>query len=162
MGGLQFDLGDYEGALESYRKVRKLERNYVDIVFNLATTLVKLKRYNEALQLYEEALDQNPHYARLNDYYARTLILAGRPEEAKPFRRRAIELLEDKLNLYPADSELYHDLGKNYLFEGQWEKAREYLRKALEMNPANLRYQTSWREYQAIRPHQDKKPFENY
>jgi len=151
LAALKFSFDDYEGALESYRKVFDLERHFVDVDFNIATTLVKLHRYDEALALYEQSLEEDPKNARLHDYYARTLYLTGRPQEAAPVRRRAIELFHDKLRLYPHDARLYHDLGKNYMFDEQWDKARDYLWRAVKADPRNPVFQQSWREYQALR-----------
>lgn len=151
LAALKFSFDDYEGALESYRKVFDLERHFVDVDFNIATTLVKLHRYDEALALYEQSLEEDPKNARLHDYYARTLYLAGRPQEAGPARRRAIELFHDKLRLYPHDARLYHDLGKNYMFDEQWDEARDYLWRAVKADPRNPVFQQSWREYQALR-----------
>jgi len=160
LGALQFEFQDHEGAIESYKKVRELERDFVDVVFNLATTYVKMERYDEALKLYEEAAGKDPKNARLQDYYARTLILAGRVEEARPLRERAIELYREKLQLYPGDVRLYHDLGKNYMFQAiyspppvgdAWSQAEEFLRVAIQQEPQTPRYQQSWREFLQLR-----------
>jgi tetratricopeptide (TPR) repeat protein len=168
LAGVQYDTGDYEAALESYRKVQALERHFVDVVFNQATTLVQLHRYDEAISLYKEALERDPQNPRLRDYCARALILAGRNEEAFAMRRSAIELFRQRLALYPNEARLYHDLGKNLMFEalysrrqpesaGQvdtealWEESLLLLDKAVEMQPFHPTFRQSVREHRSLR-----------
>lgn len=156
LGSLQFELGDYDGAVQSYRKVQELERHFVDVNFNLATTFVMQSRYDEALPIYEDAILKDPNNARLHDYYARALILAGRPADAVEYRRKAIALFEDKMQLFPQDLRLHHDLGKNYLFDQQWDKAEHYLYHAMEQEPGNPTYRRSWQEYVALRSQSER------
>jgi len=155
LGALKFSFGDYRGALESYQKVLELERHFVDVDFNIATTYVKLRRYDEGLALYERSLERDPKNARLHDYYARALYLSGRTQQAQPFRKKAIELFKEKLRLYPNDARLYHDLGKNYMFDEQWDQAEEFLSRAIRADPRNPVFRQSWDQYVSLRALKD-------
>ena len=127
LGSLQYELEDYEAALKTYDRVYELEREFVDVLFNKATIHAKMGEYEKAIELYAPMLERDPRNPRLYDYYARMLVLAGQPERAVEYRRKAIELYQDKKPFFPNDARLYYDIGKNYMFDGQWHAAEQHL-----------------------------------
>lgn len=152
-GSLYYGLQDYTKSLAEYRKVQRLHKNFADVRFNIATSLVRLGKFDEALPHYEEALRINPGNPRLQDYYSRNLILAGREEEGAQARRRAIELYRKAIEqpVHETDPRLYHGLGKNLMFEESWEESEYYLQKARDMDPSNSVYIQGLRELMQYR-----------
>jgi len=143
LASLQYEFRDYEGALASYEKVRQLEREFVDVVFNQATVLAKLGRYDDARKIYESSLEKDPRNAKLYDYYARMLILNDRKDQAGEYRRKAIDLYREKLAFFPNDDRLHFNLGKNYMIDRQWTPAEEHLRRAIALDPRNALYRST-------------------
>lgn len=146
LGALHYQMQNYESALDSYQEVVRLEDNFVDIRFNQATTLVQMHRYEDALDLYRESLEQDPKNARLHDYYARALYLAGYTEEAEPMWEKALGLYRQRLRLYPEDAKLHYDVGKVLTFLGKEREAVDPLRKAVELQPDNPLYRRTLNE----------------
>lgn len=143
LASLQYEFRDYEGALASYEKVRQLEREFVDVVFNQATVLAKLGRYDDARKIYESSLEKDPRNAKLYDYYARMLILNDQKDQAGEYRRKAIDLYREKLAFFPNDDRVHYNLGKNYLIDRQWTPAEEHLKRAISLDPRNALYRST-------------------
>ncbi|WP_162272307.1 vWA domain-containing protein [Thalassotalea crassostreae] len=65
--------GDYEAALEAYQKLELSEQNVgVDATYNKANTLAKLQQFEQAINAYEQVLEQQPQH---NDALANKAIV---------------------------------------------------------------------------------------
>jgi tetratricopeptide (TPR) repeat protein len=121
------------------------------VVFNQATVLAKLGRYDEARKIYEGSLKKDPRNAKLYDYYARMLILNDQKDLAGDYRRKAIDLYRKKLAFFPNDDRLHFNLGKNYMIDRQWSPAERHLKRALTLDPRNALYRSTLEQLDTYR-----------
>lgn len=62
LGNYQYDTGDCDSAVKSYSKSIELNGNYPQSLNNRAFTLMRMQRYQEALDDLDAALVLNPNY----------------------------------------------------------------------------------------------------
>jgi Flp pilus assembly protein TadD/4-amino-4-deoxy-L-arabinose transferase-like glycosyltransferase len=60
MGSIYFNRGDYETALDAYKKALRYSRNNAVLLGNIASTYYKLKDFNRARRYWEESLGIDP------------------------------------------------------------------------------------------------------
>jgi tetratricopeptide (TPR) repeat protein len=122
---LQEMQGKMDAAERQYRAVLALDDQAVVAANNLAWIYAANHRQlDEALQLAQSALRQQPQDAHINDtlgwvYYQRAAY------------RDAITYLETSVQADPAASEPQYHLGMAYYRDGRWDKARPALQAAL-------------------------------
>lgn len=97
---------------------------YLDKISNI---LVSQKKYDQALKMYELAIDKNPTnkdlvYA-LNAFYF----------QQKKFKEM-VAFSQDRLHIFPSDSTLYSDLGLAYFESGDIDLSIETLLYAIKLN----------------------------
>jgi len=97
--------------------------------------MVKFDQGNleEAVRLFEKALEIEPENKIVRIKYAYSLGALGRTEEAIKIYLR---LKEE----YPEDAKIYSDLGVVYNAVGNYAKAKENLEKAVELDPSPENY----------------------
>lgn len=78
---LSIDSGKFEDALAKLRALEKTQPS-PKVRYRIASVLTWLKKYDEALPIYEELLKQAPGDVQLRRRYAQTLGWAGRNREA--------------------------------------------------------------------------------
>jgi len=83
--------GDLEAALAFNREAYEYNADDVTILDNLAQTHYMLGRYDEAAAWYEKTVAKRPKHAETYYYYARTLMMLGKTEEALEQARLAAE-----------------------------------------------------------------------
>jgi tetratricopeptide (TPR) repeat protein len=91
LGDIQLDLGLKELARESFRKALALDPNDEEVTYNLGTTLRDESR-DEAITLFERALEINPNYAPAHRELGWLLRRLEKFPEAQYHLRRALEL----------------------------------------------------------------------
>jgi len=87
----------------------------------------------EAVRLFERALEIEPENKIVRIKYAYALGVLGRAEEA-------INVYSQLQEEFPDEAKIYSDLGVIYNSVGSYEKARENLKKAVELDPAPENY----------------------
>jgi len=148
--------GELDLAEATFRKLLKRRPGSADAVMNLAKTLEKLERLEEALALYERALAIDPAYPRLAENLARLYREQGGQAA------RAVEILEKHarhiapeelvLALASCDLELSGvdaasaRLGEALVRRPEWRTVREASAHSLL---AAGRFAEGWREYLA-------------
>jgi len=85
---------------------------------------------NQAIELYETAISQDPDYLRAYENLASALILKGE-------YYKAIGVLKDALKKNPQDAAIYNNLGVAFYYAENSEKARESFLKAQELDASN-------------------------
>jgi len=94
-GNAYYEAGDYEQALEAFSRALDILPNDAVLVYNCATTLVKLKRYGEALKGFDHALQLKPGDLEALNNRAATLGKMERYEDAVKEYNRTLELSPD-------------------------------------------------------------------
>jgi serine/threonine-protein kinase len=123
-GWLCSALGRFDEALELTRRAQELDP--LAHRADLATTLIRSGRYEEALQAALKGLEFEPDYARGRATLAWAYLMLGRIDEGIAELRRAVELA-------PANSLYFAQLGEAYGLAGRIEEAREVLGRLQEM-----------------------------
>ena len=85
-------IGEYEKAVETYKKIIELNHKNSRTYYNIGASLINLGRYEEAIEVYKRAIKLNPN--DYNSYYGMGFSLSklGRYEEAIEVYKRAIGL----------------------------------------------------------------------
>jgi tetratricopeptide (TPR) repeat protein len=92
LGNQMHELGDYDGALKSYRSALEIEPNSPVILANLGSISYKLGDYSGAKEAYERALELEPHRADTLRNLGVALGNLGDNEGAEERLRKAVQL----------------------------------------------------------------------
>ena len=95
---------------------------------NLAATLFKAARPQEAIEHCQQALRLKPDYPEASNILGAALLDAGRPQEA-------IEQCEQSLRLRPNYALAHNNLGNALLNTGRTQEAIEHYQQALRLKP---------------------------
>jgi len=145
--------------------------------YTKAQVLAYKLRFEEALELYQRAIDADPNFGRAFSGYALTLFNMGRIEEAEAMWKKAlatldtmterekyrtlglyysvvshnydkaIENYETLVQLYPADGAGHNNLAVSYLLDLDFQRAREEGLKVLEIYPNSVLYRGNFALY---------------
>jgi len=155
-------------ALYYLSKANKFQRYEVNNNYELANTYARLKRHEEAIYYYYEALASNCGYDEIHFNLATVLMQKQDIQQAKlhytqslfinPLSKDAyaalgslfltdveenllagIKLFEQATKVFPLEKDFYNNLGYLYIKNGQEYKALECYQKALEIDP-NFEY----------------------
>ncbi len=171
--------GDYESAAAEYREVLKNDPKNIKARTALADILGWNKKYDEALELYDEILkDKESSEIRLQK--ARILGWARKYEESIKEYRKILEIAHDEqialemrakkaywdnrvkhaINYYKEliekDSqnvEAMFDLSQIYSYQSMWEKAIKEYKRILTISPAHFRAKEGLQKAQLISTH---------
>lgn len=130
-------MGRRPDAIEALEKAVALKPT-ADTYSNLGTLYFFEKRYPEAVQTYEKAVEMGGHVAvtwgNLGDAYR---YVPGLKEKAAGAYEKAIELTRIALGRNPRDGELHQTLARYLALVGRREEALDESQKAAEMAPEN-------------------------
>jgi serine/threonine protein kinase len=154
--------GQYELAIEQYRKAIEMEYNYAKTHNNLASVYFLMGKYNEAIKEYREAIDIKPDYAEA--YYNLGMVyeamkdfdqaidnfkmvvslkpdhprvhlnLAEIYKNQKNYEKTIIEY-RAALTINSNNADLHNKLGNSYLLNKQYDEAAAAYKRALKLNP---------------------------
>ena len=123
LGWIQFYSGLYQESLAQYDRAIELEPDHAFAKDQIAGTYMAMGRFDEALQLLEQAI--NPVHR------AWALALAGRAEET----REALERLTAKSNPTPPSA---FDLAMTHLIMGELDEGFGFIEKAMDQRDSRL------------------------
>jgi Flp pilus assembly protein TadD len=95
---------------------------------NLGTALLEMRRFDEAIDHFAEAVRLKPDYAEALNNWAFALALQGKPDEAVPKYRAS-------LALKPKNVRGHYTFGQALLLQGKHEEAIAEFTTALEVDP---------------------------
>ncbi len=101
-----YKLGEYERAMEAFKKATELDPNYIDAYFNLGTVLEYLQQYNAALTVFKQIIVRKP-----DDYEAvyKAALLSmklGENDKAKSY----LSIIPRSAEVAPKAQQLAHQL----------------------------------------------------
>ena len=105
LGELARKTGDPEGAIARYQSAIDLDPQLVDARFQLATTLGRLRRFEDSAARYRELIELEPQHTQARLGEATALSLAGRFADA-------YDRLNSGLMAIPGSLELTHTLAR--------------------------------------------------
>ena len=123
-----FNVGDISGALQSYKRILKLDPDHVMTYYNMANIYLELKLLEKAESAYRRTLEINPFYVFGSIGLAKLHVFNGQPDEA-------IKILQKTLSWYEGDQDVSLYLGLAYAFKNEQKKAITELKKSLEWDP---------------------------
>ena len=136
LGIVRFLLGDYAGAVESYRRALEVEPGHVTVTFNLADAELARGRTNEARLLYQQVFDalaaREQPSALERCLQAQCLVHLGE-------KRRAVEMALQALQEAPRDAEVTYQAAIVFTLAGEDTSALALVRKS-----RNLGIQARW------------------
>lgn len=97
--------------------------------FNLANDLASEGQTDEALALYQRAVDIWPGYAKAHTNYGSLLLRVNRDEEA-------LQHLQQALDLHLPTGAVHHNIGLYFLKQNRYEDALTSFGKAVELTPS--------------------------
>jgi tetratricopeptide (TPR) repeat protein len=118
-------LGEFDKAFASFRRVTQLDEQNVDAHLSVSSTLLEVRRFDEAERLAERVLSREPRNVRALTTLAKALDGLGR-------RAAAEKRLDEALAIDPRFSPAHVARGWLALRERKWEPAREAFAKAIE------------------------------
>src|SRR5262249_39948585 len=128
LGGLYGSIGRYDEAIAACRKSVALAPS-VAAYSNWASTLSKLRRFDEAIEQFAAARRVGPDGSIGGGGVARAPYLAGRRDQASALSAQAIALASQDLSVNPADIEARISLAAFYAKTGEKAKARDEMNR---------------------------------
>ncbi len=126
--GIALDgLGEYDGAINSYRNALKLQPNMPDLHFNLGIVFGNLNRFEEAANSYRKAIALNPKFFEAYGNLGTLMQKQGKLEEAVASYRKAISI--------NADARGYFNLGTALRDQGKLDEAIKSYQQAIKLFP---------------------------
>lgn len=127
MGLDLFNLGHQDGAKLFYEQVTKLEDYDVQSCFNKGMSFSALERYEEAITLYNQAINIAPDESELYIHKAKALLALERHEEAITLCDQAITLGVIDSEVYLYKSEALFKLGRTEEAQKYWDLTNEFI-----------------------------------
>ena len=118
-------IGQYEKAVEEAREDIRLNPHEPEAYSSLARALIRLGRFDEAMEIYERAQQQNlDHSGFHSDLYALAFVQGD-----TAVMKRQIDWATDRKDEYLA----FQWQARTAAFAGQFRRAREFSREAIDM-----------------------------
>jgi len=130
LGDLYARQGDYQKAIEEFKKAIEIKPNYGDAYHNLANIYHQIGDNEQAIENYQKALFFNPNLWQSYQNLAATHFEEGDLNKSLEYMNKALEI-------NPGSEELYINTSIIYIKLDDIETAKIYLNKALEINPEN-------------------------
>ncbi|TMB73939.1 MAG: tetratricopeptide repeat protein [Deltaproteobacteria bacterium] len=122
------DRGDWDRAVEHFRKSIEIEPNLAPFYSDLGNALARQGRWDEAVENFQKALALNPNLSVAHFNLGNALALQGRFGEAAAH-------LQDALRIKPDYTQAYNNLGRVLAAQGQLDRAIDLFRRAVQIQP---------------------------
>lgn len=130
LGDLYGRRGEFEKAVEEFKKAIELKPGYADAYHNLGNTYQQMGEIDNATENFEKAIEFNP-----NLWQSYQNLAAIYFEEAK--FDQAVRNMQKAIDVNPQNANLHVNLGIIYLKLENLQGAKEAFQKALEIDPQN-------------------------
>ena len=130
LGDLYSRHGDFEKAVEEFKRATELKPNYADAYHNLANTYQQMGKSDEALKNYQKAIKINPNLWQSYQNSARVYFDRQEYPAAETALKEALKINSQNLTIYS-------NLAILYLRTNQQDKAKKILQEALNIDPKN-------------------------
>ena len=129
-GTTKFETGDYESAIEDFKKALEYKEDYKTARFNLTLAYFNLKMYSEARESCLKMKELDPLVLETYYYLPFCSFYLGDYGVAKG-------QFEEAIGHFPDKTELYDHLARIYILEDDISKEESVYNKLLEVDPNN-------------------------
>lgn len=135
LGVMQFELGQIDNSISSYRKALSLQPTYSDCHYNLANAYRSCRNFEAAVYHYRSAISLRPNFDSAHANLGISLMESGNLASA-------IEHFHTSIKLRPDFAEALTGLGLAYSHLGDYDAALSQLEQAIRLEPqsAEARY----------------------
>ena len=119
---------DFEGALEAYMEVLKIDESFYQAHYQIGVIQAKMGDRTTAINHYQKALDIAPDFYK--GYYAMALS-----QKANSDMQGALSSLESAIKINPGYDKAYGAMGDIYIEDKNYEKAIAILNTSIQVNP---------------------------
>ncbi len=140
VGQAMYHTGDLKGAVKKFKQAVNLSSGDLDFRNKLASTLVEIKQFNEALQILKESMDLNPEVAETNNLLGFCLVSLYMEGDRKEYSVEAEGYFVKALSLNPDYTKAKENLASLYLNIGNKKKAELLIGQLLAAQPENPAY----------------------
>ncbi|WP_202079989.1 tetratricopeptide repeat protein [Caldalkalibacillus salinus] len=120
-------IGEFERALDYYKKAVTSEKENVDLVFGYGFVAYHLEEWRLAIDKFKRVLELDPHYTSVYPLLVEALVKTGESQDALNYIQEGIKY--DQTNPY-----LYYLKGQAQLKDQHWAEAKESFLKALSLD----------------------------
>ena len=125
-------IGDAEASEFSFRKLLKIMPDDIDGLNNLGTSLMEQKRYEEAVEILDQAISLAPNSAQA--YYNRGVVeMISTPDNQEP----ALRFFNQAIKVKPDHTKAHINIASIYSQSNLYHKSITHLDKALLADPNN-------------------------
>lgn len=124
-----YDKGDYEGALEMYKKALASNPASVQVKYEMASTYLKLKDYTSAIKYSDKVIAAN------KDFVDQAYILKGSALDYLLKPQEAVNTYRQAIKKFPNNQLLYYNLALTSFNLKEYKVTEEALQKSLKLNP---------------------------
>ena len=120
--------GQFDEAIENYRKIIQINPNDCEALDDLGVALAAKGQFDEAIENYRKVIQINPNDCVVLNNLGVALAAKGQFDEAIENYRKVIQI-------NPNDREALDNLGTALVAKGQFDEAIESYSKAIQINP---------------------------
>jgi Flp pilus assembly protein TadD len=122
------DKGNDTGAITEWQKLATANPDDARIRNNLGAALTRMKRFDDAIPQFRQALEINPYYHLVHVNLGRALVGAGKIGDGIAEYQKAIDF-------YPESGDLRDSLGSAFEEQGNFSEAMEQFKTAIQIDP---------------------------
>jgi serine/threonine protein kinase/tetratricopeptide (TPR) repeat protein len=148
VGMVYLSLGRYEDGMAEFKKSLELQPS-VQAYSNLATALFYLRRYSEAVPMFEKAVALDRLSPWMMGNFADSYYFLGNKDKARMAYEQAIMLSKEQLKTQPRNSDVFGKIALYYAHLGKAKEADDFLARAKASHKADSREVPSLADVQA-------------
>jgi tetratricopeptide (TPR) repeat protein/predicted Ser/Thr protein kinase len=137
VGAVYLAEGEYDRSIPEFQTALRLQPS-ADLYSNLGTALFYLRRYADAVAMFQKAAEASPNDETISGNLADAYLWSGQFPKAHATYGRAISLAYRELQVDPRNSTTLEHLALYYAHEGEAAQARRYLGRARAIEPQNV------------------------
>ncbi|MDR0603621.1 MAG: tetratricopeptide repeat protein [Bacteroidales bacterium] len=128
LGNVYYDKGEYDNAIDAYKKTIALKPEDAAAYNNLGNAFDNKGEYDNAIDAFKKAIALKPETAE-------TYYNLGNAYDNKGEYDNAIDAFKKSIALKPETAVVYYNLGNVYRNKGKYDNAIEAYKKAIALSP---------------------------
>lgn len=136
---------DLKGAEKKFKEASEKAPDFLEAFFNWGQTLERQGKGDEALKVYQRALDQNPGDPTATAYIAKVYLgksraarFLGNTKEADDYTAKAKQLLEPLVQKDPTNVQVNNAMALYHLMKDDVDAAERFVKEVLYVEPSNV------------------------